>query len=94
MFLSPCEEIERQLRTTVLYADNTTAIGHAHRDQGGISNKKSKHFDVKYHWIREQVNLKFLRLMYVKLTENSAEIQTKPLAKGEFNHLRHKLGLR
>jgi hypothetical protein len=54
---------------------------------------KSKHFDTRYHFIRDHVNRGTIRLEYVKTTENVADLMTKPLPGPRTEYLRKKAGL-
>jgi hypothetical protein len=68
-----------------LYIDNQSAIKLA---TNPVYHKRSKHIDIKYHWIREKVEVKNLvNLKYVKSSENTADMMTKALV-GEL-HVKH-----
>jgi hypothetical protein len=60
----------------VLYEDNQSAIKTA---ENKIHNERSKHIDVRYHFIREQVEQKKFVLKYIPTTDQIADIFTKPL---------------
>jgi hypothetical protein len=61
----------------VLLIDNQSAIKLA---TNPVYHKRSKHIDIKYHWIREKVAIKDLvKLKYVKSADNTADIMTKAL---------------
>ena len=60
----------------LLYEDNQSAIKTA---ENKIHNERSKHIDVRYHFIREQVELKKFVLKYIPTTDQIADIFTKPL---------------
>jgi hypothetical protein len=68
-----------------LYIDNQSAIKLA---TNPVYHKRSKHIDIKYHWIREKIEEKDLvKIKYVKSSENTADMMTKSLV-GEL-HVRH-----
>jgi uncharacterized protein (DUF1919 family) len=68
-----------------LYIDNQSAIKLA---TNPVYHKRSKHIDIKYHWIRERIEEKDLvKIKYVKSSENTADMMTKALV-GEL-HVRH-----
>ena len=61
----------------VLLIDNQSAIKLA---TNPVYHKRSKHIDIKYHWIREKVAIKDLvKIKYVKSADNTADIMTKAL---------------
>lgn len=68
--------------TVELYNDNQSA-------QKLVSNpvfhKRTKHIQIKYHFIREAVNCKYVNLNYMQTDKMVADILTKPLSK--FKHL-------
>ena len=46
-----------------------------------MSAGRTKHTDVRYHFIRELVEKKVLRMVYRKTEEQPADVLTKPLAR-------------
>ena len=46
-----------------------------------IMHSKTKHIPIKYHYLREQVSQKVVRLEYIDKKEEIAYIFTKPLPK-------------
>ena len=44
---------------------------------------KSKHIEIKYHYIRDTVQRGAVKLLYVVTEEHIDDVLTKPLAKGE-----------
>jgi hypothetical protein len=75
---------------TVLETDNKAAVSIA---KYHMITPKTKHFDLKLHYLREQVDLGQLRLKYVPSNLNTADIFTKPLASKKFIQFRGQLGL-
>jgi len=69
----------------VLYEDNQSTIKLV---ENPVFHKRSKHVDIKYHFVRELVENKTLDIQYVRTTENLADIFTKPLVFSLFNRLR------
>ena len=75
---------------TPLVADN----------QGGIflavnpaHDRRLKHVDIRYHFIREYVEAKRVNIVYVSTNDMIADILTKPLGPTKFEHFRIGLGL-
>jgi hypothetical protein len=75
---------------TVLLSDNQGAIALAKNNK---FHARSKHIDIRYHFIHEAVENRQVELTYVPTAENIADIFTKPLAVQKFNYFREKLGL-
>ena len=69
----------------VINYDNTSAIN---MSKNTIMHSKTKHIPIKYHYIREQVSQKDVRLEYIDIKEQIADIFTKPLPKEAFEHPR------
>ena len=55
-------------------------------------HSKAKHIPIKYHFLREKVSQKVIKLEYNDTKEQIVDIFTKPLPKEAFEHLRHNLG--
>ncbi|GJS37267.1 hypothetical protein Tco_0535649 [Tanacetum coccineum] len=54
----------------------------------------TKHIDVRYHFIKEQVENGIVELYFVRTKYQLADIFTKPLPRERFNFLIEKLGMR
>lgn len=74
----------------VMFCDNTSAID---MSKNPVMHPKTKHIAIKYHFVRELVQDKEIRLEYIHTKEQIADIFTKPLAKDAFLYLRGKLGV-
>ena len=74
----------------VIFCDNTSAINIS---KNPVMHSKTKHIAIKYHFVRELVQDKEIRLEYVHTKEQIADIFTKPLPKDAFLYLRGKLGV-
>ncbi|GJY68638.1 retrovirus-related pol polyprotein from transposon TNT 1-94 [Tanacetum coccineum] len=59
-----------------------------------VQHSRAKHIDVRYHFIKEQVENGIVELYFVRTEYQLAEIFTKPLPKEIFNFLIEKLGMR
>ena len=51
------------------------------------AHQKTKHIDVRYHYLRNLVTNKFAKLNYINTKDNVADILTKPVDSTTFNHL-------
>jgi hypothetical protein len=56
-------------------------------------SQKTKHIDIRHHFIRDHINTKEIDLKHVPTREMTADILTKPLPRPAFELLRLKLGL-
>jgi hypothetical protein len=74
-----------QEEPTTIYEDNQGAIALANNP---IHHARTKHIDVKYHFIREQVQLGSVKLQYVPTADQVADLLTKPLGKPKFIRFR------
>ena len=74
----------------IINFDNTSAIN---MSKNLSTHSKTKHIPIKYHFLREQVSQKVVKLEYVDTKEHVAGIFTKPLPKEAFEHLRQKMGV-
>ena len=74
-------EIEEPIK---IYCDNVGAIFMSHNAKAGA---RTKHIDIKYHFIREQVENGMVEIVFVRSEENDADIFTKNVGKMAFmNH--------
>lgn len=69
---------EKQEGGTILYCDNklTIAIG-----KNPVNHDRTKHFAIKYHFVREVVEKKEIQLEYSRKHEQLADLLTKALPK-------------
>lgn len=75
---------------TVIQCDNQSSISLT-RDQS--HHQRSKHIDIKHHFVRDYVEMGKLWFHYVPTKENIADIFTKALPAPLHSYLRGKLGL-
>ena len=73
-----------------LYCDNTSAIKIS---KNLVMHTKTKHIAIKYHYVRELVQDKEVKMEYVNTKEKIADIFTKALPKDTHEYLRGKLGV-
>ena len=69
----------------LLRIDNLSAVKLVHNP---VYHKRSKHIDVRYHFVREKCEEGQLLVKHVCGQEQLADILTKPLAKDRFEKLR------
>jgi hypothetical protein len=58
-----------------------------------VFHDRSKHIDIRYHYIRDMVQRGAINLQYVSTDEQVADVLTKPLSHVKFEHFRDKLGI-
>ncbi|KAK6145268.1 hypothetical protein DH2020_022088 [Rehmannia glutinosa] len=73
-----------------IMCDNTSAIAIT---QNPVLHSRTKHIDVRYHFIRDHVEKKDITLEYISTHKQLADIFTKPLCESRFEELKHELGL-
>ena len=76
--------------TIGLHCDNTIVINIS---KNHAMHSKTKHIPIKYHFLREQVSQKVVKLEYIDTKEQIIDIFTKPLPGESFAYLRQKLGV-
>ena len=64
-----------------LFVDSQSAI---HLGKNPTFHSRSKHIDVRYHWIRDALDAKLLELKKVHTDDNGADMMTKALPRGKF----------
>ena len=62
--------------TMVVYCDNSSAID---KSKNPIQHSKTKHIEIRYHFIRDLVKRKIVCLEYIPTERQNADIFTKPL---------------
>ena len=65
-----------------LYADNQGSIELA---KNPVFHQRTKHIDVRYHYIRSQIENRNVTLKYIKSQDNIADLFTKPTNKVRLN---------
>ncbi|GJY33398.1 retrovirus-related pol polyprotein from transposon TNT 1-94 [Tanacetum coccineum] len=80
-----------QFNKIPLYHDNKNAIALCCNN---VQHSRAKHIDVRYHFIKEQVENGIVELYFVRTKYQLAGIFTKPLPQERFNFLIEKLSMR
>ena len=78
------------LDTTVILCDNQSGI---RMTENPVLHDRSKHIDIRYHFIRDMVQRGTVRLDHIGTDEQVADILTKPLGKVKFLTFRERLGI-
>nr|GEZ92432.1 retrovirus-related Pol polyprotein from transposon TNT 1-94 [Tanacetum cinerariifolium] len=74
-----------------MYCDNTSAIALCCNN---VQHSRSKHIDIRYHFIKEQVENGVIELYFVNTEYQLADLFTKALGRDRINFLINKLGMR
>jgi len=74
-----------------IYVENVFAINLA---KNPIFHQRSKHIDIQYHSLRDQVGKNMIKLEYCISEDQIAYIFTKPLKIDAFIKLRYMLGMK
>jgi len=73
-----------------IYCDNTSAISIS---KNTVMHSKTKHIPIKFHFLKDQVMNKIIKLEYIGTKDQIVDIFTKPLPKMKFESLRDQLGV-
>ena len=83
------EELGLHTQTgSIVYGDNQSTIAVS---QNGVKGERTKHVDVKYHFVTESVECGVISLRWVPTTQQQADIFTKALAAPVFLLLRSQM---
>jgi hypothetical protein len=81
---------DHEMDPTTIHCDNQTYVKIS---ENPMFHDRSKHFEIKYHYIRDMVQRKTIHVQYLSTHEQIADIFTKPLSKTKFEYLCEILGL-
>jgi hypothetical protein len=79
-----------EMEATLILCDNQSCIK---MTEIPIFHDKSKHIEIRYHYIRDMVQRGAIKLQYVITDEHVADVLTKPLSRVKFEHFQDKLGI-
>ncbi|KAB2610785.1 hypothetical protein D8674_018817 [Pyrus ussuriensis x Pyrus communis] len=80
----------QQQDSTLIYCDNVSAIK---LSRNPVMHGRSKHIDVRYHFLRDLCKEGVIELHYCKSEDQVADLMTKPLKQPAFEKLRSMLGV-
>ena len=75
---------------TEIYCDNQSYIN---LTENPMFHDKSKHIEIKYHYIQDMVQRGVVKLQYLPTEEQVVDVLTKPLSHVKFEHFKDKLGV-
>jgi hypothetical protein len=79
-----------EMEATVILCDSQSCIKIT---KNPVFHDKSKHIEIRYHYIRDMVQRGAVKLQYVGTDEQVADVLTKPLSRVKFEYFRDKLGV-
>lgn len=83
-------DLQLEMGKPVVYMDNQGAMKLAKNPE---FHKRTKHIQVRYHFIREKFESGLFQLSYVNTNDQIADICTKPLLKEKFQRFRSLMGM-
>ena len=83
-------ELGYHLKAILICGDNQGSI---FISSNPVTKKRSKHIDIRYHYIREVISRKLAEVYYIEGEENPADLLTKNLGIVKFQKFRAVLGL-
>ena len=84
------EMVEREPEKVMLFVDNKAAISLCNNP---VHHERSKHIDIRYHFIRECVEEGKVKVKHVASNDQLADLLTKPLGRVKFEELRRRVGV-
>lgn len=76
---------------TLIMCDNSSVIK---LSGNPVLHGRSKHIDVRFHYLRDLVNDKVIELAYCCTEEQIVDVMTKPLKLASFLQMRNWMGMR
>lgn len=73
------------IKTITLFGDNQGSI---ELSKNPVYHQRSKHIDVRYHFIRSHVTLGNVDVKYIPTAENCADVFTKPVSKNKIKYFK------
>jgi hypothetical protein len=74
---------QERLETTIIHYDNISCLK---LTENPFFHDRSKHIEMKYHYIRDMVQKGAIKLQYIRTDEQIIDILTKHLSFGNFVH--------
>jgi hypothetical protein len=84
------ELFDREAEVPTFLVDNKAAIQLC---KNPVFHDRSKHIELKYHYIREQLEKERITVEYIGTSDQLADIFTKSLGRVKFQELRGRIGV-
>ena len=81
---------KKSMEATKIMYDNQSCIK---LSENPVFHDRSKHIEIRYHFIRDQVQRGAVQLQYIPTDDQVADILTKALPRGKHVFFRDKMGL-
>ena len=78
------------MNPTSSHCDNQSCIK---LSMNPIFHDRSKHIEIPYHYVRDMVDRKIVKLEYICTADQTVDIVTKPLSRVKIDHLKKGLGM-
>ena len=82
--LMDCGEL---VGTVTIYGDNAAAVDQFQLGAAEVVSAKARHHRLRYHWVKQLVQLGIIRFKWCSTTQMIADLATKPLPKDAWNVL-------
>jgi hypothetical protein len=79
-----------EMEETTILCDNQSCIN---MTENLVFHDKSKHIEIRYHYICDMVQRGAIKLQYVSMDEQVADVLTKPLSRIKFENFQDKIGI-
>ena len=79
-----------KLEATCIWCDNQSCMK---LSENPVFHDRSKHIEIKYYYIMDMVQRGAVRLQFVIIEDQVADVLTKPLSKTKFEYFKDKLGV-
>jgi hypothetical protein len=79
-----------EMRAIAILCDNQSCIK---MTENHVFHDRSKHIEIRYHFIRDMVQRGALKLQYISTDEQVVDMLTKPLSRVKFEYFRDNLGI-
>ena len=79
-----------EMRENLILCDNQSFIKMI---ENHVFHDRSNHIEIHYHYIHDMVQRGALKLQYISMDEQVADVLTKPLSRVKFEYFRDKFGL-
>eukprot|EP00253_Pinus_taeda_P020950 PITA_20950 len=86
----PINQFRKRMEATKVYCDNQSCIK---LTENPVFHDRSKHIDIRCHFIRDCVHREAVQLQYVPTGEPVADILTKALGRAKFTQFKEQLGI-
>lgn len=83
LFIKGLSQEFKVLDSVVLFVDNQSALKMINNSE---NTKRTKHIDIKFHFIKDSITKKLLSVQYVTSEQNIADVMTKPLCSTKFHY--------